>query len=105
VSAAGLQDSDNPGSAGIRRGIAAAISRRGAVLRFRDFRRFSIGYVTSSLGTSMSSVAVTFAVLASGGSAATLGLVMAARILPQVRRLQCAVEHLLHDHAAATGSC
>jgi MFS family permease len=54
------------------------------VLRGRAFRRFFIGYATSLLGTSMSAVAVTFAVLDSGGSAADLGYVMAARILPQV---------------------
>ena len=54
------------------------------MLRGRAFRRFFIGYATSLLGTSMSAVAVTFAVLDSGGSAADLGYVMAARILPQV---------------------
>jgi len=53
------------------------------VLRGRAFRRFFIGYATSLLGTSMSAVAVPFAVLDSGGSAADLGYVMAARILPQ----------------------
>jgi len=40
--------------------------------------------VTSLLGTSMSAVAVTFAVLGNGGSAADVGLVIAAHILPQV---------------------
>ena len=55
-----------------------------AVLRGRSFRRFFIGYTTSLLGTSMSAVAVTFAVLDDGGSAADLGYVLAARILPQV---------------------
>lgn len=61
-----------------------ALTRRAVVLRYRDFRRFFAGYTASLLGTSMSSIAVTFGVLGSGGSADDLGLVMAARILPQV---------------------
>jgi MFS family permease len=40
--------------------------------------------VTSLLGTSMSSVAVAWAVLASGGGATGLGYVMAANVVPQV---------------------
>jgi MFS family permease len=64
--------------------IWAAASHRGAVLRCRDFRRLYIGQVASLLGTWMSAVAVTFAVLGSGGSADGLGVVMAAGILPQV---------------------
>ena len=55
-----------------------------APLRERNFRRFYTGYVTSLLGTSMSGVAVIFAVLGSGGTAAELGYVAAARIVPQV---------------------
>jgi len=50
----------------------------------RTFRRFYIGQATSLLGTSMSAVAVSFAVLDDGGSAADVGYVIAARILPQV---------------------
>jgi MFS family permease len=64
--------------------IRAAIGRRVAVLAHRDFRRFYIGQVTSLLGTWMSGVAVTFAVLGSGISADGLGVVMAAGIAPQV---------------------
>jgi hypothetical protein len=55
-----------------------------APLRERNFRRFYAGYVTSLLGTSMSGVAVIFAVLGSGGTAADLGYVAAAGIVPQV---------------------
>lgn len=55
-----------------------------APLRERNFRRFYTGYVTSLLGTSMSGVAVVFAVLGSGGTAADLGYVAAALIVPQV---------------------
>ena len=55
-----------------------------APLRERNFRRFYAGYVTSLLGTSMSGVALVFAVLGSGGTAADLGYVEAARIMPQV---------------------
>jgi predicted MFS family arabinose efflux permease len=54
------------------------------VLRERNFRRFFIGYATSLLGTSMSVVAVAFAVLDSGGTEADLGYVFAAGIVPQV---------------------
>jgi MFS family permease len=55
-----------------------------APLRERNFRRFYAGYVTSLLGTSMSGVATIFAVLGSGGTAADLGYVAAAGIVPQV---------------------
>jgi MFS family permease len=54
------------------------------VLRVRNFRRFYIGYATSLLGTAMSSVALAFAVLGSGGNAADLGYVFAAGVVPQV---------------------
>jgi MFS family permease len=60
------------------------IGRRAGVLRERNFRRFFVGYTTSLLGTSMSAVAVAFAVLDSGGTAADLGYVFAAGIVPQV---------------------
>jgi len=60
------------------------MAARTRVLRGRNFRRFYLGQVTSLLGTSMSAVAVTFAVLDNGGSAADVGSVIAARILPQV---------------------
>lgn len=55
-----------------------------APLHERNFRRFYAGYVTSLLGTSMSGVATIFAVLGSGGTAADLGYVAAAGIVPQV---------------------
>jgi MFS family permease len=73
-------------TAGPARGgrLGAAVAGRTAVLRGRTFRRFYIGYVASLLGTAMSAVAVTFAVLDGGGSATDLGYVMAALILPQV---------------------
>jgi hypothetical protein len=58
--------------------------RRVTVLRDRDFARFFAGYATSLLGTSMSSLAVSFAVLDNGGTASDLGLVLAAGIVPQV---------------------
>jgi Major Facilitator Superfamily len=54
------------------------------VLRERNFRRFYCGYVTSLLGSSMSGVALTFAVLGGGGNAADLGYVFAAGVVPQV---------------------
>src|ERR1700722_14190388 len=49
-----------------------------------NFRRFYVGYATSMLGTSMSAVAIAFAVLASGGTATSLGFVFAANIAPMV---------------------
>ena len=53
-------------------------------MRERNFRRFYVGYATSMLGTSMSAVAIAFAVLASGGTATSLGVVFAANIIPMV---------------------
>jgi hypothetical protein len=50
----------------------------------RNFRRFYVGYATSMLGTSMSAVAIAFAVLAIGGTATSLGVVFAANIVPMV---------------------
>lgn len=50
----------------------------------RNFRIFYAGYSTSLLGTAMSRIALTFAVLDSGGTAAELGLVFAASVFPQV---------------------
>jgi predicted MFS family arabinose efflux permease len=50
----------------------------------RNFRTFYAGYSTSLLGTAMSRIALTFAVLDSGGTAAQLGLVFAASVFPQV---------------------
>ena len=55
-----------------------------AVLRHQDFRRFYVGYATSLLGSAMATVALTFAVLGRGGSAADLGYVFAAGVIPQV---------------------
>jgi len=54
------------------------------VLAERNFRRFYSGYVTSLLGSSMSTVAIAWAVLDSGASATGLGLVFAAGVVPQV---------------------
>ncbi len=48
------------------------------MLAERDFRRFYTGYATSRLGSAMSTVALTFAVLGSGGTATDLGYVFAA---------------------------
>jgi hypothetical protein len=60
------------------------LSGRLGPLAGRNFRRFYIGYATSMLGTSMSAVAIAFAVLASGGTATSLGVVFAANIIPMV---------------------
>jgi MFS family permease len=54
------------------------------VLAARDFRVFYSGYVTSLLGSAMANIAITFAVLDSGGSAADLGFVFAASVVPLI---------------------
>ena len=58
--------------------------RRLGPLTERNFRVFYAGYATSLLGTSMSRIALTFAVLDNGGGAADLGYVFAANVVPQV---------------------
>src|SRR5438034_1151052 len=57
------------------------LRRRAGVLAGRDFRRFYAGYVTSLLGSSMSTVAIAWAVLESGASATGLGYVFAAAVV------------------------
>jgi MFS family permease len=58
--------------------------RRFGPLAERNFRIFYTGYTTSLLGSAMSAIALTFAVLDSGGTAADLGFVFAADVVPQV---------------------
>jgi hypothetical protein len=58
--------------------------KRLSLLAERNFRVFYIGYATSLLGSAMSVIALTFAVLGSGAGPADLGYVFAARVLPQV---------------------
>ena len=60
------------------------------MLAERNFRTFYLGYVTSLLGTSMSTVAIAWAVLETTGSAPDLGYVMAANVVPQVLLLAVA---------------
>ncbi|MDQ2811314.1 MAG: MFS transporter [Actinomycetota bacterium] len=57
---------------------------RAGLLTEKNFRRFYTGYVTSLLGSSMSTVAIAWAVLDNGGSATGLGYVFAAGVVPQV---------------------
>jgi MFS family permease len=66
------------------------LRRRAGVLAGRNFRRFYTGYVASLLGSSMSTVAIAWAVLDSGGSATGLGYVFAASVVPQVLLLPLA---------------
>ena len=54
------------------------------VLAVRDFRRFYTGYVTSLLGTSMSSIALTWAVFDSHYGTTALGFVMFSSVVPMV---------------------
>src|SRR6266568_6951698 len=60
------------------------LRRRAGVLAVPDFRRFYAGYVTSLFGSSMSTVAIAWAVLDSGASATGLGYVFTAAVVPQV---------------------
>ena len=57
---------------------------RVGVLGERNFRRFYVGFVTSLLGSSMSTVAIAWAVLESGFSTTGLGLVFTANVVSQV---------------------
>lgn len=58
--------------------------RRLGPLTERNFLVFFTGYSTSLLGSAMAAVALTFAVLDSGGGPADLGYVLAADVVPQV---------------------
>jgi MFS family permease len=64
-----------------------SLRRRTGILAIPNFRRFYAGYVTSLLGSSMSTVAIAWAVLDDGGSATGLGLVFAANVVSQVLTL------------------
>jgi MFS family permease len=57
---------------------------KAGVLAERNFRRFYTGYVTSLLGTSMSSIALTWAVFDSHYGTTSLGLVLFANVAPMV---------------------
>src|SRR5262249_46638599 len=54
-----------------------------AVLHERNFRSFFVGYSTSLFGQAMVPVALTFAVLAHGGTR-EVGYVLGAQLVPQV---------------------
>jgi hypothetical protein len=76
------------GSGGNRKSRAVRAARRPGIplgpFAERNFRVFYAGYATSLLGSAMSTVALTFAVLGSGGGPADLGFVFAADVVPQV---------------------
>src|SRR5580658_4070244 len=69
---------------------AERLRSRVGVLGERNFRRFYAGFVTSLLGSSMSTVAIAWAVLDSRVSATGLGLVFTATVVPQVLLLPLA---------------
>jgi MFS family permease len=60
------------------------LRRRAGVLGERNFRLFYTGFVTSQLGSSMSTVALAFAVLDSKIGATGLGVVFTANVVSQV---------------------
>lgn len=53
-------------------------------LHHRQFRRYLLARITSSFGSGVAALALTFGVLGSGASAAVLGLVLAASTVPQI---------------------
>jgi hypothetical protein len=67
---------------------AERLRSRVGVLAERNFRRFYVGFVTSLLGSSMSTVAIAWAVLDSRVGATGLGLVFTATVVPQVLLLR-----------------
>lgn len=67
-----------------RRGRDAERSRTANPLRERTFRWFFIGRAVSVLGSSMSPVALAFAVLQTTGKPSDLGYVLAASMIPMV---------------------
>src|SRR5580692_5198440 len=69
---------------------AERLRSRVGVLAERNFRRFYVGFVTSLLGSSMSTVAIAWAVLDSRVGATGLGLVFTATVVPQVLLLPLA---------------
>src|ERR1700753_210682 len=69
---------------GRRRSRSKSLLRGFSVLRERNFRRFTLGYSASSLGTALSSVAVAFSLLSRGGTATGLGIVFTAKIIPVI---------------------
>jgi hypothetical protein len=83
---AGNGEADAGQPAGPALATAAPEARAGRLALFADrgFLVFYAGYASSLLGTAMSEIALTFAVLDSGGTAADLGYVFAAGVLPQV---------------------
>jgi MFS family permease len=64
--------------------MIARLTRHLGPLQERNFRRLWIGQTTSAAGVGMTGVALTFAVLALGRSAADLGLVLASFMVPRV---------------------
>jgi MFS family permease len=78
------QSRSKSGTESLHRWRGKSVHGRLAVLAEPNFRRFYIGYTTSLFGTTMSSVAIAFAVLESGGTATDLGLVFTANIVPMV---------------------
>jgi hypothetical protein len=75
--------SPGAGDAQAGRDLASQRGRLGPLAE-RNFRVFFTGYATSLLGSAMSAIALTFAVLDNGGSPADLGFVFAADVVPQV---------------------
>jgi MFS family permease len=72
------------GSFRVRQRIAEFLRSSTEALSERDFRLLWIGQTGSALGDALVGVALAFAVLGVGGSAADLGLVFAAFALPRV---------------------
>lgn len=65
-------------------GYTPAVRRAASLLRLRNFGLLFFGRCVSFLGNAMAPVALAFAVLHLTGSASALGLVLAARMVPNV---------------------
>ena len=75
---------NGPDSAHAARKFPAPRAGRLGPLAERNFRVFYLGYATSLLGSAMSPIAINFALLDHGVTAAGLGIVLAAGVVPQV---------------------
>src|SRR5215475_10212156 len=75
---------NGPDSAHAARNLPAPRAGRLGPLAERNFRVFYLGYATSLLGSAMSPIAINFALLDHGVTAAGLGIVLAAGVVPQV---------------------
>ena len=71
-----------------------AIRQSLSILSEASFRNFFLGRTISKLGSALTPLALTFGILDSGGTAADLGIVLAAATIPQLLLLQIGRAHV-----------